>query len=104
MVTCFRIFPLFLWLFFTPVNAVVFQMFHKAVTGVLNTCHIEFRTAAFRTNPRRRLSPALQDYHNDHNYTFFGAQYRACNLDPSSFRLPLPGLPVDFTTDLPAKL
>jgi hypothetical protein len=32
----------------------------------------------------------------DHNYTFFGAQYRACNLTPSSFGLPLPVLPEDF--------
>ena len=41
---------------------------------------------------------------NDHNYTFFGAQYRACTLDPSSSVLPLPGLHVDFTTDLVANL
>jgi hypothetical protein len=40
----------------------------------------------------------------DHNYTFFGAQYRACNLAPSSFRLPLPVLPVDFANELLAKL
>ena len=40
----------------------------------------------------------------DHNYTFFGAQYRACNLVPSSFRPPSPVLPVDFTNELPAKL
>jgi len=40
----------------------------------------------------------------DHNYTFFGAQYRACTLVPSSFGLPLPILPVDFTNELLAKL
>ena len=40
----------------------------------------------------------------DHNYTFFGAQYRACNLATSSFGLPLPVLPVDFTNELLAKL
>ncbi len=40
----------------------------------------------------------------DHNYTFFGVQYRACNLVPSSFRPSSPGLPVDFTNELPAKL
>ena len=40
----------------------------------------------------------------DHNYTFFGAQYRACTLVPSSFVLPLPGLHVDFSTDLVASL
>jgi hypothetical protein len=40
----------------------------------------------------------------DHTYTFFGAQYRACNLVPPSFRPPSPVLPVDFTNELPAKL
>ncbi len=40
----------------------------------------------------------------DHNYTFFGAQYRACNLAPSSFGPPLPVLPVDFANELLAKL
>jgi hypothetical protein len=40
----------------------------------------------------------------DHNYTFFGAQYRAYTLDSSGSRLPLPGLPAEFTTELPAKL
>jgi hypothetical protein len=40
----------------------------------------------------------------DHNYTFFGAQYRAYALDSSGSRLPLPGLPAEFTTELLAKL
>ena len=35
---------------------------------------------------------------------YLGAQYRACILDPSGSRLPLPGLPADFTTDLPTRL
>ena len=35
---------------------------------------------------------------------FFGAQYRAYTLDSSGSRLPLPGLPAEFTTELPAKL
>jgi hypothetical protein len=55
-------------------------------------------------NAERRLSPATRDYPNDHNYTFFGGQYRACVLDPSSFVLRLPGLHVDFTTGPLAKL
>ena len=38
------------------------------------------------------------------NYTFFGAQCRACNLAPSSFGPPLPVLPVDFANVLLAKL
>ena len=38
------------------------------------------------------------------NYTFFGAQYTACALAPSGFRLPLPGLPADFATELVANL
>ena len=37
---------------------------------------------------------------NDHNYTFFGAQYIPCILDPPGFGLPLPGLPSGFTTAL----
>ena len=48
--------------------------------------------------------PYKRDYPNDHNYTFFGAQYTACILDPSSSVLPLLGLHVDFTTDLSATL
>ena len=40
----------------------------------------------------------------DHNYTFFGAQYRACTLVSSGSRLPLPGLPAEFPTELPARL
>jgi len=64
-------------------------------------------------------------YLNDHNYTpachrlsfhvlygswllamagrYFGAQYRACILASSDFRLPLPSLPADSATD-PARL
>lgn len=41
---------------------------------------------------------------SDHDYTFFGAQYRACYLAPSSSGLPSPGLPVDFANELLAKL
>jgi len=55
-------------------------------------------------NPACRLSPATRDYPNDHNYTFFGAQYRACTLVPSSFVLRLPGLHVDFSTGLVVNL
>ena len=39
-----------------------------------------------------------------HNYTFFGAQYRACSLAPLSFGPPLPVLPVSFANELLAKL
>jgi hypothetical protein len=39
-----------------------------------------------------------------HKCTFFASQYRACTLNSSSFGLPLPGLPVDFITDLVANL
>jgi hypothetical protein len=39
-----------------------------------------------------------------HNYTYFGAQYTACILDPSGFGLLSPGLPADFSTDLVANL
>ena len=67
--------------------------------GVLNTCHSVFRVAAFRCIQSVGFLLHLQDYPNVHNYTFFGAQYRACDLDPSGFRLPLPGLPADFSAD-----
>src|SRR5206468_11298995 len=39
-----------------------------------------------------------------HDYTHFGAQYRACTLDLSGFGLPLPGLPADFSPGLLARL
>jgi len=55
-------------------------------------------------NPTCRLSQALvtlsTSLSNDHNYTFFGAQYIPCILDPSGFGLPLLGWPSDFTTAL----
>ncbi len=59
--------------------------------------------------PSDRLTPSAfsqkkRDYPNDHNYTFFGAQYKACILDPSSFGLSSRSLPADFTTDLVANL
>jgi len=40
----------------------------------------------------------------DHNYTLFGALYRACVLDSFGFGFPLPGLPSNFTSDLPVQL
>ncbi len=49
------------------------------------------------------LKPS-EAYPNDHNYTYFGAQYRACILAFPGFRLPLPGLPADSATDLLATL
>jgi hypothetical protein len=48
--------------------------------------------------------PYKRDYPNDHNYTFFGAQYTACILDPSGFGLSSQSWPADFTTDLVANL
>jgi hypothetical protein len=46
----------------------------------------------------------LADYPNDHDYTFFGAQYSPYIIDSLSFVLPLPVLHVSFTAVLPAKL
>ena len=48
--------------------------------------------------------PVFRKLSNDHKEQDFGAQYTACSLDPSGLGLLLPGLPSDFTTDLPAKL
>ncbi len=54
-----------------------------------------------RTSTFLSVSPELS---NDHKELDFGAQYTAYILDPSSFRLPSPDLPVDFSTDPLAKL
>ena len=73
--------------------------------GDLHARHIAYKSTAFRRNSARRLSLRYAALIlPDHNYTFFGAQYRACNLAPSSFGLPLPVLPVDFANELLAKL
>jgi len=74
--------------------------------GILNTRRIAFRITAFRTVQNRRLSPLPKEgiILSDHNYTYFGAQYWPCILDPPGFGLPLPGLPSGFTTVLPAEL
>jgi hypothetical protein len=56
-----------------------------------------WRSSAFPPNLGRIIL-------SDHNYEYFGAQYRACTLVPSGFGLPLPGLPSDFTAALLARL
>ena len=69
--------------------------------------HIAIARPGLLPSSRYKLSAfsrTQQDYPHDHHYTDFGAQYRACTLDPSSFVLPLLGLQVDFTTDLSAAL
>ncbi len=65
---------------------------------------IASRTAAFRHAPSRQLSSRTAGLSNDHNYTYFGAPYRACILASSGFRLLLRGLPADSATALLAKL
>jgi len=65
---------------------------------------VVLRSTAFHCLQSVGFSLPKQVILTDHNYTFFGAQYRACNLDSLSSRLPSPGLPVRFTTDLLAKL
>jgi len=73
--------------------------------GDLYTRLSAYKSAAFRHTQTRRLSSPFKGLIlPDHNYTFFGAQYRACNLAPSSFGLPSPVLPVDFANELLAKL
>ena len=72
--------------------------------GVLHARHSAFRTAAFRPDEAVGFFPNKRDYPNDHNYTFFGAQYTACILDPSGFGLSSQSWPADFTTDLVANL
>jgi len=65
---------------------------------------VVLRSTAFHCLQSVGFPPNRRVILTDHNYTFFGAQYRACNLDSLSSRLPSPGLPVRFTTDLLAKL
>ncbi len=67
----------------------------KSLTGLLPSA---------KSNASTFLTLIAQVILSDHNYTFFGAQYRACALDSSGSRLPLPGLPAEFTTELLAKL
>ena len=47
--------------------------------GDLQTHHNAYKTTAFRTNQSRRLSPdtTCRNYLKDHNYTYFGAQWRS---------------------------
>jgi hypothetical protein len=72
--------------------------------GVLPTRQSVVRTAAFRPVDDVGILPYKRDYPNDHDYTFFGAQYTACILDPSGFGLSSRSWPADFTTDLVANL
>ena len=74
---------------------VVTCMLAKSPTGLLPSA--TSKASAFLTLIARVILA-------DHDYTFFGAQYRACTLDSSGSRLPLPGLPAEFTTELLAKL
>jgi hypothetical protein len=73
---------------------------------VLNTRLSASRTAAFQRVHAVGFHAlaTLRGYPRDHHYTYFGAQYSACILDSSGFRLPLPGLPADFSTGLLARL
>ena len=61
---------------------------------------VKSRTSAFSGTQHAECLIIL----TDHNYTFFGAQYRAYTLVPSSFVLPLPGLHVNFSTEPVANL
>ncbi|MCD6274044.1 MAG: hypothetical protein J7K30_14665, partial [Deltaproteobacteria bacterium] len=78
----------------TPVVSCILAITHS---GLLPSAHC--KASAF--SAKGGLS-------NVHNYTFFGAQYRACILDSSGFGLPFQSpvlaLPADFTTNLLAKL
>ncbi len=71
----------------------------------LNTFHNVFRSTAFqKMHPVGFHSQYSRSLSNDHNYTFFGAQYKPCILDPPGFGLPSSGLPSGFTTALLDKL
>jgi hypothetical protein len=71
----------------------------------LSTFHDVFRSAAFqKIHPVGFHFQYSRSLSNDHNYTFFGAQYKPCILDPPGFGLPSQGLPSGFTTTLLDKL
>ena len=56
--------------------------------GDLNTCHSALRFAAFRSINNVGFHSAFAELIlTDHNYTFFGAQYRPYTLIPSGFGL-----------------
>ena len=61
--------------------------------GVLHVRHNTYTTAAFRRMKSVGFLPHERDYPNDHNYTYFGAQYTACILASPGSRLPLRDLP-----------
>jgi hypothetical protein len=61
---------------------------------------VRYKTSAFSDLRMSRLP----DYPQDHDYTYFGAQYRACILAFPGFRLPLRVLPAGSATDLMANL
>ena len=73
--------------------------------GDLDTGHNASRSAAFQFPETVGFYFQFpRSYPMTTGIRFIGVQYRACTLDPSGFGLPLPGLPADFTTDLPAWL
>ncbi len=78
-----------------PKTPVVTCILAKSSTGLLSSA---------KSNASTFLTLIARVILADHNYTFFGAQYRAYTLDSSGSRLPLPGLPAEFTTELLAKL
>ena len=72
-----------------------------AVTSTLAMTHQGLLPSACST---ASAFSCMQGLSNVRNHTVFGAQYRAWILAPSSFVLRLPGLHVDFATELVANL
>ena len=68
--------------------------------------HLPYRNqnCCLPLSQQRRLSPAGRDYPMTTVCKISGLNSTACSLVQSGFGLPLPSLPVDFTTDLLAKL
>ena len=78
-----------------------YMIWSQTPVVTLNTFHNVFRSVAFQSLQTVGFHfPYYGSLSNDHNYTFFGALYRPCILDPPGFGLPLPGLPAGFTTAL----
>ena len=94
------------WLSHVPRFSPCVHALVSAPGGVLHTRRSASRTAAFQRVHAVGFHAlaTLRGYPRDHHSPYFGAPYRACRLDSSGFRLPLPGVPADCSPGLLARL
>ena len=72
--------------------------------GDLDTGHSVSSSAAFQFPETVGFHFQCTGSYHVTTIAYFGALYKACIIDPSGFGLPLPVLPADFSTVLPARL